>query len=149
MRLKQSVCSTTASEINTWLDSNVTILYSLATPVTEDCGYVNPPSIAGTCTVSIPELDALGVTYLIGDSVREMAEQWYERGLAEHGGETLGHVAPVEGETATANHAAGTYLVHDGQLCKVTSAIATGEEISIGTNVTATTVMAEVLALTQ
>lgn len=141
---------TNGAEAKAWVSSNpITVLYLLATPTKEERGYVDMPAIPGAATVSIPELDALGVRYLIGDSVREMARQWYERGLAEHGGETLGHVAPVEGETATANHAAGTYLVHDGQLCKVTSAIATGEAISIGTNVTATTVMAEVLALTQ
>ena len=61
----------------------------------------------------------------------------------------LSAIAPVENGTASTNYAVGSYLVHGGQLCKVTTAIATGEAISIGTNVTATTVMAEVLSLTQ
>lgn len=46
------------------------------------------------------------------------------------------------------NHATGTYLTMDSKLYKVTSAIASGEEIVPGTNVTETTVMAELLALT-
>ena len=61
----------------------------------------------------------------------------------------LATIAPVENGLASTNYAVGSYLVHGGKLCRVTTAIATGESISIGTNVTATTVMAEVIALTQ
>ena len=57
-------------------------------------------------------------------------------------------IAATDGPTATANHAAGTYLTMDGVLYKVTSAIAVGETIAAGTNVSATTVMAELIALT-
>ena len=60
----------------------------------------------------------------------------------------LSAIAPVEGATASANYAVGSYLVHGGKLYKVTSAIASGESITPGTNVMATTVMAEVIALT-
>lgn len=61
----------------------------------------------------------------------------------------LAAIAPVENGLASANYAVGSYLVHGGTLCKVTTAIASGEAIAIGTNVTATTVMAEAIALTQ
>jgi len=61
----------------------------------------------------------------------------------------LACIAPVENGKASANYGVGTYLIHGGQLCRVTTAIATGEAIAIGTNVTATTVMAEVLSLVQ
>ena len=61
----------------------------------------------------------------------------------------LSTIAPVENGLASTNYAVGSYLVHGGQLCKVTTAIATGESITIGTNVTATTVMAEILSLVQ
>ena len=60
----------------------------------------------------------------------------------------LATIAPVEGATASANYAVGSYLVHGGKLYKVTSAIASGESITPGTNVTATTVMAEIVSLT-
>ena len=55
--------------------------------------------------------------------------------------------APTEGDTAANNYAVGSYLVHDGTLYKVTSAIAVGESITPNTNVTATTVMAELAAI--
>ena len=61
----------------------------------------------------------------------------------------LAAIADPDGPTATANHAIGTYLTMDGTLYKVTTAIASGEAIVPGTNVTATTVMAEVLSLIQ
>ena len=55
--------------------------------------------------------------------------------------------APTEGDTAAHNYAVGAYLVHNGTLYKVTSAIAVGESITPGTNCTATTVMAELAAI--
>lgn len=61
----------------------------------------------------------------------------------------LSAIAPIENGLASTNYGVGSYLVHGGQLCKVTTAIATGEAITIGTNVTATTVMAEILSLLQ
>ena len=62
--------------------------------------------------------------------------------------EALSVVAAVENHKASTNYAVGSYLIHDGTLYKVTSAIASGEAITPGTNVTATTVMAELIALT-
>lgn len=61
----------------------------------------------------------------------------------------LACIAHIENGKASANYGVGSYLIHAGQLCRVTTAIATGEAITIGTNVTATTVMAELLTLTQ
>jgi hypothetical protein len=60
----------------------------------------------------------------------------------------LSVIAPIEGATASTNYSVNAYLVHDQQLYRVTSAIATGETIAPGTNCTATTVMAELVALT-
>lgn len=66
------------------LTTGAEVYHKLATPTTEERGYADMPAIPGTATVSIPELDDLGVTYLIGDSVREMAEQWYARARSEY-----------------------------------------------------------------
>jgi len=66
--------------------SPVTVLYPLATTVTEDCGYVDIPDIPSDATVSIPELDALGVRYFVGGEAVELAKQWYGRAYAELGG---------------------------------------------------------------
>ena len=57
-------------------------------------------------------------------------------------------VAPVEGARASANYSVGSYLVQSGTLYRVTTAIATGETITPGTNCTQTTVMAELVSLT-
>lgn len=56
------------------------------------------------------------------------------------------NIASVELETATANHAVGDLIICKNQLYKVTAAIATGESIVSGTNVTATTVEAQISA---
>jgi len=61
----------------------------------------------------------------------------------------LACIAHIENGRASANYDVGSYLIHAGQLCRVTTAIAAGEAITLGTNVVATTVMAEVIALTQ
>jgi len=57
-------------------------------------------------------------------------------------------VASVEASsTATAAHAAGEYLILDGQIYKATDAIAIGDTIAVGTNVSATTVGAVLKSL--
>jgi hypothetical protein len=60
----------------------MTVLYPLATHVTEDCGYIDLPDMQD-CVLSIPELDALGVRYTIGDGA-EIARQWYARAHSEY-----------------------------------------------------------------
>ena len=57
-------------------------------------------------------------------------------------------IAPEEISPATANHTAGSYLMMNGKLYKATQAIATGEYLTEGTNIQATTVMAELIAKT-
>jgi hypothetical protein len=58
----------------------------LATPVTESLGYIDLPDIPAGSTVSIPELDALGISYYVDNgAVRKLVEQWYQRAYAELG----------------------------------------------------------------
>lgn len=54
-----------------------------------------------------------------------------------------GSVATVEESTAVANHSAGEYILLGGQLYKVTRAISAGETITPGSNVSATSVGAQ------
>lgn len=86
MRLVLVDDGTTFTDIataNTWLSTHpVTVLYPLATPVTETCGYIDLPDTQD-CVLSIPELDALGVRYTIGDGA-EIARQWYARAHSEY-----------------------------------------------------------------
>jgi len=58
-----------------------TVLYKHT--ATETCGYIDLPDMQD-CVLSIPELDALGVRYTIGDGA-EIARQWYQRAYAELG----------------------------------------------------------------
>jgi len=120
----------------------VILYYALATQITTP---INPPlnltyKAAAGGTERILHTDptaapTLVVTYgSTADGIRDRA---------------LAAIAPVENGLASANYSVGTYLIHGGQLCRVTTAIAAGEAITIGTNVVATTVMAEVIALTQ
>ena len=67
------------------------------------------------------------------------------------GGGTLqdlvGSVATIETSPATAAHEVGDYILWNGQLYKATSAIAVGETLTVGTNITATTVGEELSGL--
>lgn len=86
----------TLADFTTWLAQNpVTILYPLATPVTDDMGYVDLPEIPEGATLSCPELDALGVHYLTDDAAVTLARQWYERAYNELGGAVVELAARV------------------------------------------------------
>lgn len=62
----------------------------------------------------------------------------------------LSSIAPVEtGATASTNYAAGALIVWKGRLYKTSTAVATGATWAVGTNLTATTLAAELAALAQ
>ena len=106
------------------IDPPLNLTYKAAAGGTERITHTNPTAAP-----------TLVVTYgSTADGIRDRA---------------LACIAPVENGKASANYGIGSYLIHAGQLCRVTTAIAAGEAIVIGTNVTATTVMAEVLSLVQ
>lgn len=122
--------------------SGVMLYYALATPTTTPIdpalNLTYRTEAGGTERVMVPTGEQSAPPTLVtaqgytAESLRDAA---------------LSAIAPVENWLASTNYGVGSYLIHGGQLCKVTTAIATGESISIGTNVTATTVMAEVIAL--
>ena len=59
----------------------------------------------------------------------------------------IGSIATIETSPATATHAVGDYIVWNGQLYKVISAIAVGETLTVGSNITATSAGSEISAL--
>lgn len=65
--------------------------------------------------------------------------------IASAGG--IGSLAIIETSPARTNHSKNTFLVYDGTLYKVTAAIASGEDLVIGTNISATTAGAEIVSL--
>ena len=116
-----------------------TVLYPLATPVIEDLGYIEdwPTDIPEGATITIPELDALGVKYFVDDSAGTLARQWYERASGESDASidqrielVESNIAMIESMTAKSNHAVNSYFMLDNVLRKATSAIASGEIIS-------------------
>ncbi len=59
----------------------------------------------------------------------------------------IGSVATIETSPATANHAVGEFIVYNSQLHEVTRAIASGENLVVGTNIEATSTGAEIANL--
>jgi hypothetical protein len=119
-----------------------TTYYPLATPTTTPISPALPMTYrieqGGTESIIVPdgEISAAPVlTVADGESAADLVM------------DALACIAAPDGPTAMANHAVGTYLTMQGKLYKVTTAIASGEQIVSGTNVTETTVMAELLAL--
>ena len=86
MKFTQAVVGTTKASIESWLNTHCKALYELATPITEDCGYVDLPDIPSEATVSIPELEELGLTFWVdGDgTIRGAMREWYERAHSEY-----------------------------------------------------------------
>lgn len=134
--LDGSIVGTTLSNFKTWLStSSITLVGPLATPQEISLGAVTLPDLPS------PDLTAWAA------QGAELAVT-YQRDATLVIAGIYAQLAPVDGPTATSNHGVGTYLMLGGTLCKVTTAIAAGETIAIGTNVVATNVMTEILALT-
>ena len=154
--INTDIDSSVADAFNAWLASNpITVLYPLANPTTEQ-GYV--PNWDNTlpehCTIDIPELRDISVRYYLDTASVEPAQRYYERANAELNQviddasndatlEALAAIAPIEGDISSANYLVGAYLIHDNQLCEVTTPIATGEAITVGTNVVISSVATE------
>lgn len=121
--------------------SGVMLVYELATPTTETAQPFQSPMIVG----ATEEYVTTGVVPVGHES------KYYEDVAKKVSGlpkdfSTL--IAPTEVTfTATRNYSVGNYLIVKNQLYKVTSAISTGGTITPNSNVTATTIMAEILAL--
>lgn len=121
--------------------SGVYLVYELATPTTESAQPFQSPMIVGA------------TEEYVSDSVVPVGHEskYYEDVAKKVSGlpkdfSTL--IAPVEVTfTATRNYSVGSYLIVKNQLYKVTSAISSGGTITPNSNVTATTIMAEILAL--
>ena len=144
-----SVYISTTGELST----GASVYYKLATPTTIDMGYIDLPLMPDGCTVSIPELHEIGVEWVVtrAEAIPDMVadvRKWALHEIALAGDAELSTIAAAENATASTNYAVGSYLVHAGTLYRVTTAIATGETITPGSNVTATTVMAELIRLT-
>jgi hypothetical protein len=122
--------------------SGVMLHYALATPTTTP---IDPP-LNLTYRAEQGGTERITHTEQSAPPALSIAYGHTAEGIVQ---EAASAIAAQDGPTATANHAVGSYLTMGGTLYRVTTAIATGEAITPGTNVMATTVMAEVLSLIQ
>ena len=129
--------ATDAASAANWFSTHETyVYYLLAEPQTIELGTIELPELTNPCELAIyVSLDPeWAIEYEQDPNIVVTALQ--------------SSIAPVEGGTASTNYAVNSYLIHANQLYRVTSAIATGEAITPGTNCVACTVMGEVIRLT-
>ena len=121
--------------------SGLYILYELATPTTETAQPYQSPQLVG----STEEYVTTGVVP-VGHESRYYEDITGKVNDLPSDFSTL--IAPVEKSfTATRNYTVGSFVIVNNQLYKVTSAISSGGTITPNSNCTATTIMAEILAL--
>lgn len=132
----------TLAEFKAYLASNpVMVAYELATPTTETAQPYQSPQLAG----STEEYVTSGVVP-VGHESRYYEDITGKVNDLPSDFSTL--IAPVEKSfTATRNYTVGSFVIVNNQLYKVSSAISSGGTITPNSNVTATTIMAEILAL--
>ena len=123
--------------VNAYFTANPAKVYARrATPQTIELGTIELPELTNPCELAI---------------YASLDPEWaitYEQDPNAVINSLQASIAPVEGGTASTNYAVNSYLIHGNQLYRVTSAIATGEAITPGTNCVACTVMGEVIRLT-
>ena len=123
--------------------SGVMLYYELATPtetaIDPPLNMTYPTEQGGTESIVVPTGEQIAPPTLV------TVYAYDADGIVD---KSQSIVAPVEGARASANYSVGSYLVQSGTLYRVTTAIATGETITPGTNCTQTTVMAELVSLT-
>ena len=149
--LHESSISQNLAGVQSLLTANpLTVCFEIATPLTFNLtpaqlslleGYNSITSNADTIHLKYfgseasdvqAEIDEFeNVTYALNNAITALSES----------------VAPIETGTASQNYAVGDYLLLNGQFCKVTAAIATGETITVGTNVAETSVGDEITVI--
>lgn len=118
--------------------NGVKVCFKLATPTTATLTAAQVALLKGINNVST-DADSLTITYF------NDAESIADADNRITG--VLGDFAKVEGKTASQNYVVGDYLVFDDKFCKASVAIATGETLAIGTNLTQTTIGAELKSI--
>ena len=123
---------------NTTPSTGAEVAYKLATPTTATLTAAQVALIKGINNIST-DADSLTITYFNdGESLTDADNRITG---------VLGDFAKVEGAKASQNYAVGDYLIFADKFCKASVAIATGEALAIGTNLTQTTIGAELKAI--
>ena len=128
---------TTVAQATAYLTAHpITVYYHTLTRSTIELGTIDLPELTQPCELAI---------------YASLDPEWaisYEQDPNAVITSLQASIAPVESGTASTNYSVNSYLIHANQLYRVTSAIATGEAITPGSNCVACTVMGEVIRLT-
>ena len=119
------------------------VVYTLANPVTSTLTPTQLQLLEGY-NILTTDGDTINLRY-IGTEASNIQAEIDE--FEESTRKLAGSLAMVETSPATANHSVGDLIVYNNQLYKVTVSIASGEAIVVGTNVSATTVANELMAI--
>lgn len=124
--------------------------YKLATPTTTTLTPAQINLIKGLNNIST-DADSIKMTYTINDFVTETEMNTALESKANvidlNAKADLTSFGPLEIITASTNYAEGDYMIFEGKFCKASSAITAGDTLEIGTNLTETTIAAELLAI--
>lgn len=114
------------------------LCFPLETPQTTTLTAAQVNLLKGLNNVST-DADGISITYFAdGESLTDADNRITA---------VLGDFATVEGARASQNYAIGDYLIFSDKFCKASAAIASGEVLAIGTNLTQTTIGAELKAI--
>ena len=130
--------NTKADAETEFTNNPIQVCFKLATPTTATLTAAQVALIKGINNVST-DADSLTITYFNdGESLTDADNRITG---------VLGDFAKVEGARASQNYSVGDYLIFSDKFCKASAAIATGEALAIGTNLTQTTIGAELKAI--
>ena len=127
------------------------LCFPLETPTTTTLTAAQVNLIKGLNNIST-DADSIKMTYTINDFVTETEMNTALESKANvidlNGKADLTSFGPYEaGPIASTNYAEGDYMIFEGKFCKASSAITAGDTLEIGTNLTETTIAAELLAI--
>lgn len=129
----------------------VQVVYQFTNSTTATLTPAQVNLIKGLNNIST-DADSIKITYTINDFVTETEMNTALESKANvielNGKADLTSFGPYEaGPIASANYAEGDYMIFEGKFCKASSAITAGDTLEIGTNLTETTIAAELLAI--
>ena len=132
------------SDANTFKSamSGVQLVYELENPVELTLTPAQLSLLEGTNILTGDGV--INLTYLGSEASNVQDEiDEFENGLNN----VIGSIAFIENTTAKTSHAVGEYIILNGIFCKVIAAVSSGETLSFGTNIQATTIGAELRAI--
>lgn len=133
----------TAEDLKAYFASNpLQVVYELETPIELDLTPAQLTLLEGTNILTAD--GTINLTYLgsMASNVQDEIDE-FESGLNN----VIGSITFIENSTAKTSHAVGEYVILNGIFCKVIAAVSSGETLSFGTNIQATTIGAELRAI--